>query len=227
MLVSNEEAYFGLCAECGKKLQSSFLQNERCAVCGKPLISEINICMHCRKSEDASRDVSKDDGKETFLNSMAALYPYSGIYRQLLYAYKFKQYKQLSHFLTLKLIETGNGLRTKNSGTLTWVPVPPRPGKINQNGWDQIDYLADVLEKEKKVPISKCLRRLNTKAQKTLNRDERLSNLKGQIICSGKAPKNAVIFDDVVTTGATVEACAEALRKAGTEYVYAVCLFYD
>jgi ComF family protein len=158
---------------------------------------------------------------------MIALYPYAGIYRQLLAAYKFKQHKQLAHFLTLKLLEAGMNLCEKNHHELTWVPVPPRPGKIKQSGWDQIDYLARNLEKERNVSLNKCLTRLNTKAQKTLNRNERLSNLKGHIICSGKAPQNALVFDDVVTTGATLEACAEALKKSGSERVYAICLFYD
>ncbi len=216
MLVNKEEAYLGLCTECRQKLDDPL--GERCTVCGRLLISEIGVCMHCRKSEDTG---------ETYLGGMTALYPYAGIYKRLLTAYKFKQYKHLSRFLTSKLTEAGTRLCEKFHGSFDWVPVPPRPGKIKQKGWDQIDYLAGILKKEKHITVNTCLTRLNTKAQKTLNRNERLSNLKGQILCSKKAPKNAVIFDDVVTTGATLEACAEALKKAGTEHVYAVCLFYD
>ncbi|MDR2900658.1 MAG: hypothetical protein LBV20_03970 [Treponema sp.] len=156
-----------------------------------------------------------------------ALYPYAGIYKNLLSAYKFKQNKQLSHFLLSKLMEIGSDIETKINDSLTWVPVPPRHGKIKQSGWDQIDYLAGKMNQQKNISVSRCLTRLNTKAQKTLNRNERLSNLKGQIICSKKAPRKAIIFDDVITTGATVEACAEALKKAGTEQVFAICLFYD
>jgi ComF family protein len=218
MLVTSEEAYWGLCTECRQQLDFSL--EERCTVCGKPLISEIDICMHCRKSES-------ETDEEKFVDSMMALYPYSGIYRNLLAAYKFKQYKQLSHFLAEKLLEAGSEIKAKIYDELTWIPVPPRPGKMKQRGWDQIDYLAGKLKKNKNISVHKCLKRLNTTAQKTLNRNQRLINLKGQIVCLGKAPKNVILFDDVVTTGATLEACAEALKKAGAKHVYAVCLFYD
>jgi ComF family protein len=221
MLLNIEEACLGLCEICMQKLDFS-LDDNRCGVCGRALISEIDICMHCRKTEDAS-----NDGDERFLDAMIALYPYTGIYKRLLSAYKFNQHKQLAHFLTSKLIAAGNDLCEKTHGSFSWVPVPPRPGKIKQKGWDQIDYLADIMKKEKSIRVNKCLRRLNKRAQKTLNRKERLSNLKGQIICLDKAPQNAIVFDDVVTTGATLEACAEALKKAGTEHVYAIFLFYD
>jgi predicted amidophosphoribosyltransferase len=49
----------------------------------------------------------------------------------------------------------------------------------------------------------------------------------GKIICAGPPPKIAILFDDVITTGATLDACATALKTAGAEKVYAVCLFYD
>jgi ComF family protein len=220
MLVTSEEACLSLCTECRTKLDYSF--ENRCTVCGRPLISEIDICMHCRKPKD-----TEEAGEERFLDAVIALYPYAGIYRQLLAAYKFKAHKQLSYFLTSKLIDMGFELAKKHPDSLIWIPVPPRPGKIKEKGWDQIDYLAEKLKNEKNISIRKCLTRLNTQAQKNLNRQERLSNLKGQIICSKHVPQNAIIFDDVVTTGATLEACAEALKKAGTKHVYGVCLFYD
>ncbi len=216
MLITGKEAYLGLCTRCEQKLEYSL--DERCGTCGRPLISEIGICMHCRKT---------GDNQERFLDSMMALYPYTGIYRQLLASYKFEQYKQLSFFLASKLIDAGRGIESKYGSRLTWIPVPPRPGKIKNTGWDQIDYLAGKIERGNQIPVSRCLKRLNSMAQKLLNRSERLANLKGQIICSGKAPRDVLIFDDVVTTGATLEACAESLKKAGAEHVYGVCLFYD
>jgi predicted amidophosphoribosyltransferase len=76
------------------------------------------------------------------------------------------------------------------------------------------------------LPVNRCLKRLPSKSQKLLNREERLANLKGRIRCVKKPPETAILFDDVITTGATVDACAAVLLEAGAKEVYAVCLFY-
>jgi len=107
------------------------------------------------------------------------------------------------------------------------VPVPPRPGKIRKQGWDQIEYLAGLLEKEHGLPVTRCLKRLPSRTQKKLNREERGKNLKGRILCIKTPPRIAILFDDVITTGATLNACAASLIEGGAEKVYAVCLFYD
>jgi ComF family protein len=107
------------------------------------------------------------------------------------------------------------------------VPVPPRPGKIKKAGWDQVEYLACLLERGRGVPVRRCLKRLASKVQKELNREERMRNLRGRMVLKGKPPAVAVILDDVVTTGSTLEACAEVLKEGGTEKVYGISLFYN
>jgi predicted amidophosphoribosyltransferase len=102
--------------------------------------------------------------------------------------------------------------------------VPPRPGKIKKTGWDQIEYLAALLEK---LSIRRCLKRLPSKSQKELNRENRISNLKGRIILTGTPPETAVLIDDVITTGSTMDTCAEVLKTGGAKRVYGICLFYS
>jgi predicted amidophosphoribosyltransferase len=119
-----------------------------------------------------------------------------------------------------------------------WTPVPPRPGKIKHNGWDQVEYLAGLLEKERgrgdffTPPVCRCLERLPSESQKELDREKRRLNLKGRIVLragkgAGPVPRRAVLVDDVYTTGSTMEACAEALKRGGAEEVYGICLCYD
>jgi predicted amidophosphoribosyltransferase len=112
------------------------------------------------------------------------------------------------------------------------VPVPPRPGKIKTRGWDQIAYLGKVLERLRREspgypPVYPCLKRLPSASQKKLGRDQRKTNLLGRIRCVKDIPPGAVLFDDVITTGSTLDACASALKNGGAQRVYAVCLFYD
>jgi predicted amidophosphoribosyltransferase len=111
------------------------------------------------------------------------------------------------------------------------VPVPPRPGKIRSSGWDQVDYLACLLKRNHKqnggAALIRCLKRLPSKSQKELGRENRRQNLRGRIVPVRQVPHIAVVIDDVMTTGATLDACAVALKENGAEAVYGLCLFYD
>jgi predicted amidophosphoribosyltransferase len=73
------------------------------------------------------------------------------------------------------------------------------------------------------------LERSDSKSQKELNREDRLLNLKGRIrVRKGRPiPEQAILVDDVCTTGATLIACAAALREAGCRRVDALTIFRD
>jgi ComF family protein len=212
-LVSAGEIRYGLCESCFEDMAPD--SGPRCNLCGKPLISEQGSCLSCR--EDTER----------FYDRLWVLYPYSGKYRALLSTYKFKKNLALGNFFSLvisQLIENEPVLKEA-----VIVPVPPRPGKIKATGWDQVDYLVKKLKKNiaENMTVSRCLKRGKAEAQKGLSRVERMANLKGRVILRKIAPKNALVIDDVITTGSTLEACSNALKRGGTEKVYGVCLFYS
>jgi ComF family protein len=219
MLLDPEEAWYGLCRDC--RLRFAIRDEPRCSSCGRPLISEQGRCLPCREGEDRAFD------------GAFVLYPYTGKYRELLRAYKFGKSRPLGNFFAEKLLDAYTRfvpaypcVGTAAAETV-WVPVPPRPGKLKASGWDQIDYLAGRLERFHRVSVSRCLKRLPSRSQKELNRENRKTNLRGRIICTKKPPTRVLLFDDVITTGSTLDACAAALKEAGAEKVYAVCLFYD
>jgi ComF family protein len=144
---------------------------------------------------------------------------------KLLRAYKFRGQRSLAHFFAAKILEARDiFFDGAVFGELTLVPVPPREGKIKKAGWDQIEAIARILEK--RVTVRRCLKRLPSMSQKKLNAEERAKNLKGRIICAKKPPRNILLFDDVYTTGATLEVCSAALKESGAEKVYGLCLFY-
>ena len=213
------EAYYGLCGDCMAFLNAAIDSESRCETCGKPLISEKRICLSCRQreAESGSRIVKT-----------RLLFPYTGRFRAILGAYKFGKSLGVANFLAQRLNACADDFGPEAASEAVWVPVPPRPGKIKKQGWDQIEYLAGLLESGyKRCHVSRCLKRLPSRSQKELNREQRGSNLKGRIIRTRQAPKTAILFDDVITTGSTLNACAQALLEGGTESVYGVCLFYD
>jgi ComF family protein len=218
-LLETEEAWYGLCSPCRERF--AVPDEPRCSSCGRPLISEQGRCLSCREGEGYHFD------------GAFGIFPYAGKYRKLLGAYKFGKYRAVGNFLAEKLRE---GLALFSAAgemaAPVWIPVPPRPGKIKRTGWDQLAHLARLLKapgggERPPIPVYPCLKRLPSQSQKELNRQDRRENLRGRIRCTGKPPREVLLFDDVMTTGSTLDACAAALKDGGAEKVYALSLFYD
>jgi ComF family protein len=209
-LVTAREARLGICADCEGLF--ALKGGDRCAVCGRPLISEIGVCTQCRTTEHT-------------IDRSVALYPYTRQWMKLLRAYKFRNHRAIAHFFALKMLEARDTFFAPSLfGDLTFVPVPPRAGKIKKTGWDQVETIARILEK--RAPLYRCLKRLPSLSQKKLNAEDRVKNLRGRIMCAKKPPRRVLLIDDVYTTGATLEVCSSVLKDAGAEKVYGVCLFH-
>jgi len=218
--LQGEDAFFGLCKPCRDIFESCYGIEKRCEFCGRLLISETDSCLACRKNGAIENGRYSDR-----LIRLQSLFPYSGKYRSVLGSYKFGKSLGAGNFLSRFLVKAHECLEL--TPDTAWVPVPPRPGKIRDQGWDQIEYLAKLLDKKGRLRVCRCLKRLPSRNQKELNREERSVNLKGRILCAKQPPETAIVFDDVITTGATINVCAEALLNAGSKNVYGVCLFYN
>ncbi|HUL59149.1 MAG TPA: double zinc ribbon domain-containing protein [Anaeromyxobacteraceae bacterium] len=107
------------------------------------------------------------------------------------------------------------------------VAVPLAPGRRRTRGYDQAALLADHLARAAGAPrLRAVLRRVReTAPQVGRSRAGRAVNVRGAFAASRRAAgRDLVLLDDVVTTGATADAAAEALRRAGARSVVVVAL---
>lgn len=212
-----------VCNEC---LSQNFIQkipknsmenmlDQRCSLCGRPLISSKTHCVECAKEPTF-----------IFLDRAFPLFWYDGATQDLVSLWKTKGNRLIARTFAKLISIFLSNFNDLHSYTL--VPVPPRKNKIREKGWDQIEDIIKVLGKKSKLKIWKGLVRAESIQQKKLSKKERKINLKGKMYVSKtNIPEHIILIDDLMTTGATLEACAEVLKQAGVKTVYGVCLFYD
>ena len=107
------------------------------------------------------------------------------------------------------------------------IPVPLHSARKRERGYNQSDLLAREVAARLGIPVlTRALKRVkNTRSQTGLQREERLLNVQGAFRVKDKpavSGKAVLLVDDVTTTGATLEACGEALILAGSGKVMAV-----
>jgi ComF family protein len=108
------------------------------------------------------------------------------------------------------------------------VPVPLHPARLRRRGYNQAALLARELGRRVGLPVEeRALQRVRaTRSQMRLSAADRRRNVQGAFRCAdGRVRgRRVLLLDDVCTTGATLEACADALRAGGAESVWALTL---
>jgi len=101
------------------------------------------------------------------------------------------------------------------------IPIPLHPLKLQHRGFNQAAELAHFISRKMVIDVRyDILQRTDaTHQQQESDRRSRLSNMKNAFTVQTAPPCRVAIIDDVVTTGATIEAAASSLKKAGAEYV--------
>lgn len=104
------------------------------------------------------------------------------------------------------------------------VPVPLHPDRLRQRGYNQSDYFAKGMAALLNIPwYSQCIKRSkNTNPQTKKSKIERLENLMEAFVVIDTLSiqdKHVLVVDDVITTGATLEACALPILAAGAREI--------
>jgi predicted amidophosphoribosyltransferase len=139
-----------------------------------------------------------------------------------MHALKFAAARPLARVMAAQIAAAAPSRLLAAAGTVL-VPVPPHPRRRRARGFDPAELIAVALARRTDLPLQRALRRGGAPthqlgASRTARRDA--ANL--HFGARGAAPPRVVLVDDVHTTGATLDACAHALRDAGSEHIAAI-----
>ncbi len=183
-----------------------------CPRCGRPQPSGILCpgCINCQSEIEGIRSPFRFDG----------------VIRQAIHQLKYRNLRAL----VLPLARLLNDYLTTNpvAGEVL-VPVPLHPKQLRERGYNQSSLLAHELGKLINLPVvDDCLiRQRHAPPQtKTSTMAERRSNVANTFSCRDHRlrDKQALLIDDVSTSGATLDACASALKQAGATLVWGLVL---
>lgn len=109
------------------------------------------------------------------------------------------------------------------AGPAVLAPVPVHVERLRSRGYNQAGLIANELGRATGLPVRNLLvRARSTARQHRLDRTGRFHNLRGAIAVTPGAttPRSVIVVDDIITTSATLDACAAVLLEAGCEVVY-------
>lgn len=200
-----------VCAECLRKIK--LLTPPWCMRCGRKVEDGEEYCRDCR----GSRHVF-DRGR--------ALYEYADAAASI-YRFKYAGRREYADFFGEEIAEyLGDFIRQIQPDGI--VPIPLHRRRYAKRGYNQAELLASETGRRLGIPVyPKMLVRVrNTVPQKKLNPQERQNNLKKAFNIGRNDVKLKVIlvFDDIYTTGSTIDEAARALREAGAEKIYFITL---
>lgn len=199
-----------------------------CGICGK--LDSNWICDNCKRKINLCKKsiILEIFGKE--YKEFGFLFSYSDI-RNVMLDYKFNGKAYLSKtFLTIILEDKIFCDKLKSYDMIISVPMTVR--NKARRGYNQTELIAKELCKNLNLEynLASLVKIRNNKTQSTLNEKERFSNVKGVFEIKNREiiqNKKIILFDDIFTTGATVDECCKILKKGGAGDIFVFTLAKD
>ncbi|MCF7830784.1 ComF family protein [Candidatus Gracilibacteria bacterium] len=135
--------------------------------------------------------------------------------------FKFRGFKEIGKIMALEMIKNSPRSWEKNA---VLIPVPLHWSREIWRGFNQSELLAREIAQRLHLPVCLDLKRTKkTNQQAKLGKQDRQKNLSNVFQWQGKnIPKNVILVDDVVTSGATLDSAARELKNVGVNKVLAI-----
>jgi len=183
-----------------------------CPKCGRPQ-SSATLCPGCLSWQ-------------TEIDGIRSPFRFDGVIRQAIHQLKYGNLRALAGLLARLLSDY---LISNSVPGEVLVPVPLHPKRLRERGYNQSRLLAQELGKLAVLPVvDDCLvrERHSLPQARTSTVGERRSNVADAFSCRDRRlqDKPVLLIDDVSTSGATLDACARALKQAGATTVWGLVL---
>lgn len=213
---------------------------ELCACCNTALTNnEFIICISCRHdlpltnfTNEENNLVEKSFYGKIKIEAATALFYFfkKGKIQNLIHALKYKNQQQvgtlLGDWLGCELSESG-----RFSTVDCIIPVPLHKNKLKTRGYNQVSYFGKNLAKSLNIPFNETiLTRISyTKTQTKKVRFDRWNNVQELFFVEDQKAfenKHILLIDDIITTGATLEACCKAFENTKNIKISIACMAY-
>src|SRR5688572_419046 len=212
-----------------REIKDSFVQllfPHVCSGCGSDILNkESMLCMRCIDAMPetnfelhAGNPVEKKFWGRLQLEQATAQYYFTreSLIQHLMHQFKYKGNREVGIQLGKMM---GESLKNSNRFPIdALVPLPLFPAKEKRRGYNQANVLCEGMAESLQAPVLKdvIIRSQHTDTQTQKGRIERWQNMEGKFVLAKPGAiksKNVLLVDDVVTTGATLEACGIELLK--------------
>lgn len=188
-----------------------------CSACSDLLPDTIPTCYRCQRfsPEGATCKSCKNTSP---LRSVRTVTYYEGVAETVVGALKFGRTYAAANTIAQTI---AHSFVIPENAVI--VPVPTAQARVRQRGYDQSVLIARMFAKQSGVPCKKLLSRHGSQRQTGSSRAERLKQLEGAFSakkCEDLRKTPIILVDDVMTTGATLEAAARVLKTAGAKEIH-------
>lgn len=216
-----------VCVGCGRGLAAA--SEPLCVLCRHRLPSMPHPrCSRCGASTGGAAACGECAAWPAVLVGAAAPCVFDGVAADLVHALKYGQWRSTAGSMVDPMVTVAGPLlgRVERGGRAVLVPVPLSRARLRDRGFNQAAILAEGVAERIDRPVAHLLLRTPGGSRQAASQEvERRGNVQGRFRSSGSRPDGvdtAVIVDDVITTGATVLACASVLAEAGFQRIAAL-----